>query len=405
MIPGIWEDVGGGVLQGRCPGEHRHSGASARTDARVHLSYGPKGESPGVYCLHHSCKGELDDLNAKFREAIFAKDPNFTPTGGTVDAGVVTRAPWGREAWIPDFSIGKLRGVVKGVEEVSAEWFEQRSPVKVSGLSPGEFLEHCFNEGERVLVFTEFKSQGDFLWQVGRGGFRLSDRRGVKAVSSKLPRDGGKDGIWYLCNPVDGGWHANERNGGRFSRRSMESVRSWRHLVLECDESKILKKKAGALRDALRARTEGKAMDEVAKLLLAGGGKKWAENIQSEGTGWEVMIGKLEKDAVAVPGLWMRFLAMMPLAIKAIYSSGGDSWHALVVVNMETKADFDEYLRMSAKRTLPIVGADPGAMTPVRLTRLPGCTRGGREQRLIYLNPNPSTEGVPIRDLPKLRNV
>jgi hypothetical protein len=101
----------------------------------------------------------------------------------------------------------------------------------------------------------------------------------------------------------------------------------------------------------------------------------------------------------------MRLLAMATLPIKAIYSSGGDSWHALVEVNMETKADFDTYLRNSAKRFLPIIGADPGAMTPVRLTRLPGCTRRGKEQKLIYLNPKPPHDGKCSRDLPKLRTV
>ena len=73
---------------------------------------------------------------------------------------------------------------------------------------------------------------------------------------------------------------------------------------------------------------------------------------------------------------------------------------------MEDKASFDAYLRQEAKRVLPVLGADPGAMTPVRLTRLPGCTRGGRLQELIYLNPRPDVrKPVLIRDMPKLRGV
>jgi hypothetical protein len=55
---------------------------------------------------------------------------------------------------------------------------------------------------------------------------------------------------------------------------------------------------------------------------------------------------------------------------------------------------------------LPIFGADPGAMTPVRLTRLPGCTRGGREQRLIFLHPGASMEDArTIRELPPVRRL
>ncbi len=73
---------------------------------------------------------------------------------------------------------------------------------------------------------------------------------------------------------------------------------------------------------------------------------------------------------------------------------------------MQDKASFDAYLRGEAKRVLPIFGADPGAMTPVRLTRLPGCTRKGRMQELIYLNPAPDVrQPRRIRDMAKLRGV
>jgi hypothetical protein len=85
--------------------------------------------------------------------------------------------------------------------------------------------------------------------------------------------------------------------------------------------------------------------------------------------------------------MWMKLLAYLPLAIRAIYSSGGVSLHALVDVNQGSKPEFDALLREKIKRVWPAVGADPGALTPVRLTRLPGVTRGGRMQELIYVNP------------------
>jgi hypothetical protein len=96
--------------------------------------------------------------------------------------------------------------------------------------------------------------------------------------------------------------------------------------------------------------------------------------------------------------LWLKFLAVFPGCIRAIYSSGGRSWHALVYVATETWVEMDGLLRgcpksqsktgrLGAKKAWAMFGADPGALTPVRLTRLPGCLRDGREQRLIYLNP------------------
>ena len=104
------------------------------------------------------------------------------------------------------------------------------------------------------------------------------------------------------------------------------------------------------------------------------------------------------KEGIEVDAMWLKFLAGFPDPIRAIYSSGGGSWHALVAVEKETWADMDgllkgnpngktESARLGAKALWARYGADPAALTPVRLTRLPGCMRGGKEQKLIYLNP------------------
>lgn len=408
IFPGDWEESQPGIYQGRCPGENLHQGASANTDCRIHIAYSADGKTaPGAFCLHKSCLGRLQELNQKFREAIFAKDENWQPSGKhATEEGVVKRAPVNREAWIPDFKIGKLRGLVAGVPACEPEFFIERSPIDPRKITPGEFFEHMFAPGERVIVFTEFKGPGDYLWEVGRGGYRLAAERDVKAVRSNLPIDGGADGVWYLCNPVDGLWHANPRRGGRFSRRSEESITKWRHMVVESDEVKKMKQKANALQTTGPLLREGK-LDQVEMCLALCKDPKWAEEMMRDPSEkrWNEIGARLLAEAREMPGLWNRLLAMAPLAIKAIYSSGGDSWHALVNVDMETKADFDSYLRTLAKRVLPKIGADPGAMTPVRLSRAPGCTRGGKLQRLIYCNPNPSPAGIPIRDLPKLRSL
>jgi hypothetical protein len=250
------------------------------------------------------------------------------------------------------FNIDALRAFTKGVVDVTPEWFMERSPVDPRRVTPGEFLEHCYAPGERVLVFDNFYSQGDFAWEVGRGGFRLASQPGIKAVKSPLPVDGGKDGIWYLSNPVTLKWAANSRKEGEMSRRSKNTVSAWKYLVLECDEGKRLKK-------------EGK-----------------------------VQLG------IEVDAMWLKFLAAFPDPIRAIYSSGGGSWHALVAVERGSWAAMDGLLkgnpngknagaRMGCKALWAQYGADPAALTPVRLTRLPGCLRNKKEQKLIYLNPGP----------------
>ena len=89
--------------------------------------------------------------------------------------------------------------------------------------------------------------------------------------------------------------------------------------------------------------------------------------------------------------LWLRMLVQLQLPIVAIYSSGGKSIHALVRVDQPSKSVWDQF-RDSIKRELVELGADPGSLTAVRLTRLPGCVRGetGQEQKLLYLKPQAS---------------
>jgi hypothetical protein len=267
------------------------------------------------------------------------KGQNYVPVG---DDGV-KRAPKRRPEGIPPYDEGLLMKVARAAPPAAGMegFFMDRSPVDPRSVTPAQYLDAVFDEGDRVLVFENFYSQGDFLHVAGKAGgksYALSQDRGVKAVGSDLPKRGA-EGVWYLNQPVTGLWCANSK--GEYSRRIGDCVAAWRHVVLESD----------------CAPTE-----------------------------W-----------------WLRFLAVFPGHVKAIYSSGGRSWHALVATPYATKEAMDAELTKVTKRTLPRLGADAGALTSMRLTRLPGCKRGMREQRLIFLNPSP--DGREILTMPPLRKV
>lgn len=294
----------------------------------------------GVALVAHALGIEWKEAIDRVGVALGLQGDSYTPKQNT--SGVAAKPQSNERVKINElYDEAMLRQTVAGVETVTPEWFIERSPIDPRGVMPGEFLDAVFDEGQRALIFTNFFSQGDFAWQVGKGGFRLGEHEGVGAVKSALPINGGKNGVWFLSNPVSLGWEPNPRKGGEKGRRCKECVTDWKYLVLESDDA---------------------------------------------------------------PGeLWLKLLAMFPVAIRAIYSSGGRSWHALVVVDRETWADMDGLLkgnprgksvcsRVGVKKQWAIVGADPGALTPVRLTRLPGCYRNGVEQRLIYLNPHPSAQ-------------
>jgi len=158
-----------------------------------------------------------------------------------------------------------------------------------------------------------------------------------------LTRNGGQQGLgcWYLSNPTDGQWHPNPRNSGKLSCRSEESITSFRYMVLESDQA---------------------AFDD-----------------------------------------WLAFLVQLPLRIAAIYTSGGRSVHCLARVDATSKAHWDAIME-PRKRPLKVLGADAGALSAVRLTRLPQVWRPEKNgfQWLLYLNPDPPE--TPLVDLPVLQS-
>jgi hypothetical protein len=176
--------------------------------------------------------------------------------------------------------------------------------------------------GDQVLIFSDYRSQGQELWQ--KYAFKV-DR---EELDSFVKRHA--DGVWFLSNPVDGKEHFNERQQ-KMSRRSEESIKAFRYAVLESDCQP-------------------------------------AEQ-------------------------WLKILVQLPLPIVSITSSGGKSLHALVRVDATSKSNWDQTIGVIKPRLINL-GADPGALTAVRLTRLPNCCRGERLQELLYLNPAPNDEPI-----------
>jgi hypothetical protein len=183
-----------------------------------------------------------------------------------------------------------------------------RSVIRPEQATSESFLNALYHSDEMVLVFTVFESQGQALWP----------------TCHSVPNSG-PDGVWFLINPVDGKWHYNPRQQNK-SRRSEESITSFRFALLESDEAELTD--------------------------------------------------------------WLKCLAQIPLRIAAIYESGGRSIHALVRVDAPTKAEWNDKVG-KIKPMLVTLGADGNALTAVRLSRLPQALRGERLQRLLYLNPSP----------------
>ncbi len=188
-----------------------------------------------------------------------------------------------------------------------------RSPIPCESLTSVEVLEHLYPEAEKILLFDVYKSHGQCLYQIGTG-------------SGEPVPEGGPDGAWFLIQPVDGEYHPNPREGGKRSRRSEESVTTFRYMLLESDD--------------------------------------------------------VEEEQ------WLRIVLQFPLRIAAIYRSGGKSVHVLVKVNASSKDHYDR-IKAGMMSLLVTLGADRQALSAVRLSRLPQAWRGDKRQELLYLNPDP----------------
>lgn len=272
------------------------------------------------------------------------------------------------------YDVEALRRVQDPGLVVGRRWLWERSVSEVENVSAAGFLSAVFERGERVLAFTNERSQGEWGYAVGKGWLKLAGDFGPERkpgdkvafpVSGRLvgvdgvgPRSG-KLGVWFLSQPVDGMWHHSE--DGKWTRRSWRSVTSWRHMVLESDD--------------------------------------------------------------APADLYLNWLVQQPLPIVAIYTSAGKSVHALLrFEGLKTKDHWDA-VRDLVMPYFSKVGVDWKTLTAVRLTRLPGCYREGkmersmgddgkrveryrryegpRRQELLYLNA--LAEAVPIMDLPRRR--
>jgi hypothetical protein len=223
----------------------------------------------------------------------------------------------------PAFDPGYAKRIAERVPAtVDRRWIRHHSPVSPGWITPAEYLSAVFRHGDQVLVFSNYLSQGEALYQ---------------NWSIKVPREalqafvrGHLEGVWFMSNPVDGLYHYNPRQG-RESRRSEESITAFRHVVLESD---------------------CQPADQ-----------------------------------------WLRILVQLKLPVVSIVSSGGKSLHALCRIDASSKKDWDRRVKHMMPH-LVRVGADRGAMTAVRLTRLPGCHRGDKLQQLFYLDPQ--AKGGPI---------
>ena len=216
---------------------------------------------------------------------------------------------------------------------IDSEYLEIRSQFTCHNRSPAGFLHKIFHPGEHVWVTERTTSGQGLVWTHEGLVQNLAELNHLRR---------GRDGVWFLSNPIDGAPHQLERlksefNAEGISFRATECITDWRHAVLETDD--------------------------------------------------------------APEELWLKALALLPLPIVAIYHSGKRGAHALINLGARTPGEWRERLAPHCEHLLRL-GACSGTLKPVCLSRLPNCMREQtkRLQQLLYLAPD--TDGTPIVQRP-----
>jgi hypothetical protein len=128
----------------------------------------------------------------------------------------------------PEFDGNALRRFTAG-QCVDGDWLERRSPICPWNRTPASFLNALFLPGEKVVIFDDFKSQGQALWT--HPGLRY-DAGALNAFARWKQFVG-----WFLANPVDGETRVNDE--GKLSGRSHQNITAWRYLVIESDRNDV----------------------------------------------------------------------------------------------------------------------------------------------------------------------
>jgi hypothetical protein len=177
-----------------------------------------------------------------------------------------------RKAVRPTFRLESLISLARKLDGFGIADLEARSPIFPEYITPAEFLRHLYTNGEKTILFTSYRSQGQGIvsWS--------EDDDDIHAFEDFIRSKEGK-GAWFLANPVDGLTRKIKRlesstNPEGKSRRCEECVTSFRYLVLESDQTD--------------------------------------------------------------PAIWLAALVQLPLPIVSITSSGGKSLHALVRIDAES---------------------------------------------------------------------
>lgn len=111
----------------------------------------------------------------------------------------------------PHFDWKAFNRFIVGHDKIDADWLAARSPICPWNRTPASFLHLLYNKGDKVIIFDDFQSQGQDVWE--HPGLPY-DARALNSFAK-----GKRYGVWFLSCPVDGHYHLND--DGKQSREAI----------------------------------------------------------------------------------------------------------------------------------------------------------------------------------------
>jgi hypothetical protein len=96
----------------------------------------------------------------------------------------------------PQFDCEAFKRFIAGTDNIDADWLAARSPVCPWNRTSASFLHALYNKGDKVIIFDDFRSQGQKVWE----------HPGLPYNATTLDHfaTGKPHGVWFLSCPVDG---------------------------------------------------------------------------------------------------------------------------------------------------------------------------------------------------------
>lgn len=199
-------------------------------------------------------------------------------------------------------------------------WLAERCAVDLREVTATDYLDALYEPGEKVIVFENMRTRGDWGRVVGKHTLKLGKTPSEKNSREEIP-PGTPEGLTFLMQPVDGLWRPKAQSI-ELSRRTKSSVTRWPYILLESDE--------------------------------------------------------------APHELWLNALARARLRVVSIVHSAGRSLHALVRLDKGTEEELQaEIQHPGARDLLLVLGCDPGALQSMVCPRLPNTWREGKQGRMM----------------------